>query len=100
MSIELKLGTVIGQMESLSEDIGDIKKTITAVRDTQIDHGHHIKSLSSRMDKLEPIVTEHEDIRKYSKGAILGMTVSSGVVGGIVTQYAKPVLAMIGMLFK
>lgn len=100
MSIELILGTVKGQMESLSEDIGEIKKTVTAVRDTQIDHGHHIKNLSSRMDKLEPIVTKHEDIRKYSTGATWSISFIVCGIYTIVVAYAKPVMSALMVLIK
>jgi hypothetical protein len=88
-----KLGTVSGTVEKMSIVLQD-------VRDDQINMKYDVKDLHQRVSKIEPLVSSHEDIRKYSRGAFAGIGLVGGAVGGSIASHSKGIAALIFGLFN
>lgn len=95
MSIELQLGKMMEKIENVATTVDKMSTVLDEVRNEQINMKHEVKNLRERVSKIEPIVSNHEDIRKYSRGAIVGLAFGGGAVGGGLASNLKAILALL-----
>ena len=88
METKVQVGIMAEKIDNLIEVVGDINDTVIEVRDTQRDQTHYINDIVKRVDKIEPIVGDHEDIRKGIKWAAFGF----GSLAGLIATWTLPLL--------